>query len=137
MDGCHYLTFHLNDSACVARFSPDWNLQWIQKFGLVYRSVSLTINQNNDLPINGKEINRENRLHLYCITSSGNTIWQKNIIPQDFESPISILELENGDIMVPVQEYDGFEMIHYGLNIYYFSCHWIPTWYNAVFYVKC
>jgi hypothetical protein len=121
LDGYHYLAFHLNDSACVARFSPDWDLQWIQKFGLVYRSVSLTINRNNDLLINGIEINSGKRLHLYCLTSSGNTIWQKSIIPQDFESPISILELENGDIIVPVQEYDGFEMIHYGLNIYYFS----------------
>ncbi|MDY0102254.1 MAG: T9SS type A sorting domain-containing protein [Lentimicrobium sp.] len=120
LDGCHYLTFRKNDSVCLARFSPDWDLLWIRKFSFTYSSVSLAIKRNNEVLVAGNDINYEYRLQLYCLSSSGNIIWQKSIITQ-YESPLKIMEFENGDICIPVQEYHGYQMTYYDLNIYYFS----------------
>lgn len=121
LDGCHYLTFRKNDSACIARFSPSWDLQWIRKFGITHFYSSLTITLNNDVLFSGTEIKNGDRLHLYRLSSSGNTVWQKSIITQYTESPIKIMELENGNICIPVQEWQGYLMDYYDLNIYYFS----------------
>lgn len=117
-DGCHYLTFAKSGSVCVARFSPDWDLQWIQRFNIDPYSISLTPTRDNNLLITGRS---GNRLHLYCLTSSGNTIWEKSTVTQEAENPISILELENGEIIIPAETYFGYEMDYYGLTIYCFS----------------
>lgn len=118
-DGCHYLTFRKNGSTSVAQFSPDWDLKWIRSFG--FGHIRLIMNRNNDLLVAGAGYDIKERLYLHCLTSTGNTIWEKNIISQHSETPITILELENGDISIPVKMYQGFEMVYYGLNVFCFS----------------
>ena len=121
-DGCHYLTFSKNDSACIARFSPDWDLQWVRKFGFSYEFKSLTISRdNNVLAIGNGRVNNNYLLHLYCLTSLGTTIWEKSIVTQEDEIPISILELENGGIIIPAEMFNNYQMNYCGLAIYYFS----------------
>jgi hypothetical protein len=120
-DGFHYLSFAKNSSACVARFTPDWELQWLHKYELARSFESIAINRDNDLLAVGVGVNDGDQLHLFCLASSGNLIWEKSIISNNSERPITIIELENGDISIPVKMWNGVEMVYYGLNIYNFT----------------
>jgi hypothetical protein len=117
-EGCHFLTFNKNNLTCVGRFTPDWDLQWIQKFDFNSHSISLTTTRDNNVLLSGSSASR---LYLYSLTYSGNILWQKSMITENSERPITIFELENGDISIPVEMYHWYEMIYYNLNIFYFS----------------